>query len=54
MALMERYSSMSIADCLSTKGKEWEDTEKSNANPLIDQLRLSQREFAVPPGVEVI
>ena len=57
MSLVERYSSMSIADCLSSKGQKWRSSEgskESNADPLVDQLRLTQKEFAVLPGVEVI
>ncbi len=56
MALMNRYSSMSFADCLLNDGREWDNADPEHEafpDPLVDQLQLGRREFAVPPGIEV-
>ena len=53
MFLVRRYSSLSQEECLRpTKGSEWKDYDRSNPEPLVDQL-ISQRNFAVPPGIDV-
>lgn len=55
MALVERYSSLSFKDCLSSHSKREQGGRDALADPFVDAPVTvgREREFAVPPGIEV-
>lgn len=55
LSLVNRYSSLSVGDCLSSYSKPEEEQSNLMGSSLVD-IPLSdnhQRTFAVPPGIQV-